>query len=141
MRIDDDGALEKSADITNFIFDKFSITTETTCGYSSWTNRKNERNNRIKHNMVRAGLIESNQHENQLGCAEETPDEVYRFKIHSKWDNTSPHFAWYGKSPSTNELIKFGCDIYSIKKLAKKWYEYTQEGSFRCYTSSIETMN
>ena len=57
----------------------------------------------------------------QKWCYEsETPAEVYRCKIHSELDNISHNFSWYGRNISIHELIKFGCDIYSIKKLAKK---------------------
>ena len=49
--------------------------------------------------MVREGLIGSNKHKNEWCCAEETSNEVYRYKTHSALDNTSPNFAWYGKCP------------------------------------------
>ena len=49
--------------------------------------------------MVRAVLLESNQHVNKWCGAAETLAEVYRYKLHSELDNTSTHFSWYGQSP------------------------------------------
>ena len=50
--------------------------------------------------MVREVLLDSNQHKKWY-CKAETSAEVYRYKIHSTLDNTSPHLAWYGKVPAS----------------------------------------
>ena len=63
MIFDEDGALANSTYVTNLIFDDFNISMETTGGNESWINENNEIHKRIIHNMVRAGLIDSNQHE------------------------------------------------------------------------------
>ena len=63
MRIDEDGKFKNSTDITKILVDEFSISMKSTGGDASWLNGKNERRNRRIHNMVRAGLIHSNQHE------------------------------------------------------------------------------
>ena len=68
------------------------------CG-ASCINVNNKLHNIIIHNMVRGGIIDSNQHE-KLRFAEETPVEVYRCKIHIALDNTSPNFASCGKITS-----------------------------------------
>ena len=65
MRVDEDGALANSTDVTNLLFDDFNISMENTVSDLSWLNGKNERHNIIIHNMVREGLIDSIQHENR----------------------------------------------------------------------------
>ena len=95
-------------------------------GDASWFNGKNEIHNIRIHNMVRAVLLDSNQHTNKWFYAAETPEEVYRFKIHSILENISPHFAWHGKNTSIHELRTFGCDIYPIKQYSKKLDDRTK---------------
>ena len=56
---------------------------KTSGGYASWINGNNVRHNRSMHNMVREGLIDSNQHEKKWCCAAEKSDELYRCKIHN----------------------------------------------------------
>ena len=63
MRVDEDVNLEKSTDVTNLLVDNFNIYMENTGGDVSWPNKKNERHNIIIHNIVRAGLLDSSQHE------------------------------------------------------------------------------
>ena len=63
MRFDKDSALENSTDVTNLIFDELSMVMETTGGDDSRLYGNNEWNNRKNHNIVREGLIDSNQHE------------------------------------------------------------------------------
>ena len=53
VRVDEDGALSKSTDITSLLIDDFNISVETSDGSKSWLNGKNERHSRIIHNMVR----------------------------------------------------------------------------------------
>ena len=65
MIVDEDGALEKSTDVTNPRVDNFNVYMETTGGDASWLNGKNERHTTSIHNMVREGLLESNKHENK----------------------------------------------------------------------------
>ena len=60
MRVNEDGALEKSTDVNNLLADNFCISTKATGGDASWINRKNEIHNRIIHNMLRSGIIEVN---------------------------------------------------------------------------------
>ena len=81
----------------------------TICGDAYWINGKNEINNRSIYNIVREVLIDSNQLTNKWSCEAETSATVHRCKIHSALDNTSHHFAWYGKNTSIHELRKFGC--------------------------------
>ena len=76
--------------------------------------------------MVRAGLIDSNQHENKWCCSTKTSAEVNRCRIHSSVDNISLHFSWYGKNPSIHEPRTFGCDIYPITSSPKKLDDRTQ---------------
>ena len=75
--------MTKSADVNNLIVEKISITMKTSGGYASWINGNNVRHNRSMHNMVREGLIDSNQHEKKWCCAAEKSDELYRCKIHN----------------------------------------------------------
>ena len=77
MRVDEYGALSNSIDFTNLLVDDFSISMKKNVVDASCINRNNEINNRIIHNMVRAGLIDSNQHENKWYCASYTSSEVH----------------------------------------------------------------
>ena len=63
MRVDENGALEKSANVTDTLFEKISINMEINGGNTSWINGNNEKHNRIIQNMVRAGLIGGNKNE------------------------------------------------------------------------------
>ena len=62
VRFDEDGTLEKSTDVTKLLVDEFKTSIETTGGDVSCINGNNERQNRIIHNVVRAGIIDINQH-------------------------------------------------------------------------------
>ena len=77
MIVDVDGPLEKSEYFTNLRVDSFRIAMEKTGGYYSWINVKSERYNRIIHNMVRKGILDSNQQENKWFCEAETSAGVY----------------------------------------------------------------
>ena len=72
MRVDEDGALEQSTDVTNLIVEKIRIPMENTAGDASKLNRKNERHNITIQKMVREGITEINQSENKCCCAAET---------------------------------------------------------------------
>ena len=72
MRVDEDGALEKSADVTNLLVDDFIISMETSGGDEFWMNGNNERHNRSIHNMVIYGLLDSNKRENKWFCSVQT---------------------------------------------------------------------
>ena len=74
VRVYEDGALEKSTDVTNLLVDEFKTSMENTGGDASLPNIKNEKHNKIIHNMVREGLIECNQHEKNWCCAAETSE-------------------------------------------------------------------
>ena len=63
VRIYEDGALENSTDVTNLFVYEFNISMETTGVDALWLNEKNEIHNIIINNMVKEGLIGSNQHE------------------------------------------------------------------------------
>ena len=65
MRFHEDGAVEKSSDVTNLLVDEFIIAMETSGQDASWLNINNERHNRSMNNMVREGLVDINQHENK----------------------------------------------------------------------------
>ena len=53
MIFDEDGALEKSMDVTDLIIDEFNIFLENTFVDASFLNGNNENQNRSIHNMVR----------------------------------------------------------------------------------------
>ena len=55
MRVDENVTLANSTDVTN-------ISMESTSGDASSLDGNNRRHNRRIHNMVRAGLLDSNQH-------------------------------------------------------------------------------
>ena len=65
-RVNGNGDLENSTDVSNLIVDDFIISTRNAGGDASWFNRKNKRHNRSIHTMVREGIIESNQQEKKL---------------------------------------------------------------------------
>ena len=113
---------------------------ETNGGDAYWLNGNNERQNRNIHNMVRAGLLDMNQHKKQWCCAEETPAEFHRRRIKIALDNISPQFACYGKKPIIHELRTFGYDIYPITSSPKKLDDRTQEGLFVGYTNIRSTI-
>ena len=69
MIVDEDGVLENSTDVTNLLVDDFRISVETTGGDASWINENNEKHNISIHNIVRAGLIDSNQHGKIVMCS------------------------------------------------------------------------
>ena len=89
----------------------------------SWINRKNKRHNRSIQNMVRASIIDSNNHENKLCCAAETSAYVHICRMKSDMDNIPPYSTWYGKKPSIHEVRTFGFDIYPIKSSPKKLHK------------------
>ena len=62
VRVDKYYASEKSTDVTNLPDEEFKISTKTTGGDAYWINRKNKKHNISIHNMVRSGLLDSNQH-------------------------------------------------------------------------------
>ena len=72
MIIDEDGVFEKSINVTNLSVEKFKASMETTAAAASRLNGRNERNDRNIHNMVRSGLLETNQHTNKWYCASNT---------------------------------------------------------------------
>ena len=113
---------------------------ETTSDDASWLDRNIKWQDINTNNVVRSGLLGINQHEKKWCRAAETSDEVYRCKIHSELDNTSPHFSRYGKRPSIHEIRTFGCDIYPITLLSKNLDGRTQEGSFMVYNASRAKM-
>ena len=86
--------------------------------------------------MVRAGLFESNQHEDICCCAVETSAEVYRCKLYSALDSNSHQFAWYGKNPRIHELRTFGCDIYLITSSPKSYMIEHKKDSTGIITAS-----
>ena len=114
MRVDEDGALEKSTYITNILVDEFNIYMENTGWYASWLNGKHKIHTRSIHSMVREYLLDSNQYENKWWYAVETSEEVYTCKLHSASEMTSPHLEWYVQIPRIHELRNFECDIYPI---------------------------
>ena len=139
IRVDEYSALVNSIDVKNLLIDELKISMETTVGDASWINGNNERHNRSIHNMLRAGLLDINYHENKWCFSVKTSAEVHRFIIHSDLDNTSPNFSWYGKNPIIHELRVLGCDIDPITssptlipprdRRYKCWSTYTSERS------------
>ena len=93
MIVDEYGSLTNSTDVTNLLVYDFNISMETTDGYASRINGKNEIHNRSIHNMFIIGLLYSNQHENRWCCEEETSEDVYRCKIYIALYNASPQFS------------------------------------------------
>ena len=72
MIVGEDVALEIPTDVTKILVYELSISMETTGGNASWINRDKERYKVSIQNMVRAGLLESNQEETKWCCATET---------------------------------------------------------------------
>ena len=70
--------------------------------------------------MVIVGLIDSNQYAKKWRCEAEISEEFHRCKMHSRLDNYSPHFAWYGENTRIYEPRTFVCDIPPITSSPKK---------------------
>ena len=85
--------MAKSTGLTNILGDDFRIYIKNNSCDASRINVNNERHGIIIHNMVRSGLLDSNQHENKWCCASETSEEFHRCKLYSALENTSPNFA------------------------------------------------
>ena len=119
-RVDNYSALENTTDVTNLLVDELKISMENTGGDAYCLNIKNERHNRSIHNMVKSGLLDSNQHGKKCCCVVEISEEVHRCIIHGSLENISPHFVWYGKNSGIHELRTFGCDIYPNTSYPKK---------------------
>ena len=66
MRVDKDGALSKSVDVTSLLVDELRIFIETTGGDASWLNVNNEQHNRIIYKILREILLDSTQHEKNV---------------------------------------------------------------------------
>ena len=94
VRVDKDGALENSTDVTKLLVDELSITMETTGCDASWLNVNNERHNRIIYTMVRTGLIDSDRHEKNGSVQQKHKKKsIYAISI---VHYTTPHLTLYG---------------------------------------------
>ena len=100
MRVDDDGVLANSTDVTKNLVDKFNISMESNGCDASWINGNNERHNIRNSEIIRAELLDRNKHIKR-GCATDTQEKVYLYTLHSALDNTSNQFARYGKTPAS----------------------------------------
>ena len=76
MRTDEDGALARSSEFTSMLLDEYRITLQTTGGFASWLNSKNERQNQTIHNMTRAGIIDGEVEDDKWCCGAEPAAEV-----------------------------------------------------------------
>ena len=74
MRVDRDGALENSTDVTKIRVDELRPTMETTGGDISCINRRNEIHNIRIHTMIIEGILESNKHKKKWYCVAETSE-------------------------------------------------------------------
>ena len=68
--------LEKSTYVTNLLVDELNISMENTGGDASCLNGKNEWHNKIIHNMVMSGLLDSNKYANKWCCAADTSEQA-----------------------------------------------------------------
>ena len=75
--VDDDGALENSADTANPLVYDFIISMKTTGDDASWINGNNERHNISLQNMGISGLFDSNQHEKMVMYSRNTIRSLY----------------------------------------------------------------
>ena len=101
--------------------------------------------------MVRAGILFRSQHENKWCCAAETPEEAYRFNIHSSFYSTSPQFSWYGKNPSSVTLEPLGMSYNPLPLILKgymighnkdnSWVIPTSEVQLNCDTRKPRNLN
>ena len=64
--------LEKSTYVTNLLVKEFKISMKNNGGGASRINGKNKRHNRSIKNMVRSGLLESDQNANKWFCEADT---------------------------------------------------------------------
>jgi hypothetical protein len=99
--VDEDGALARSSEFTDFLLLPH-ITLDTTGGCNSWLNGLIERPNRTIANKARALLINSNHTSDKWCFAVEAAVDAYRMTAHSAL-RISPYEAWYGIQPSIND--------------------------------------
>ena len=82
VRVDNDDALEKSADVTTILVEEFSIAMLTTSGDASQLNGNNERYNIIVINMIAAGIVDSDEHEKN-GVVHQKNHLKYKDKVYT----------------------------------------------------------
>ena len=65
---------------------------------------------------------------------------MHRRQLQSALYNNSPHFAWYDKKTSIQEIGNFVCDIHPVSSSTKKLYDRTQEEALMGYTNNRATI-
>ena len=136
IRIDEEGAIARSAEFTNMIIEDFpGIKINTTGGYASWLNGKIERPHETIKNGTRATLYDAGR-DNTFWCYAST-DVIrkYNCTLHSSTGDC-PDFLWYGIRPSIHQLLPWGCIIYPHTHDTKALAHRRAEGYYFGITNS-----
>jgi len=124
VRVDEDGALAKNSEFSNFLINH-KISLQTTGGYASFLNGKVERHHRTIAQMVCSLLLNSGLLSDLWCYAAEAAADIYRYTLHSTLGKT-PYEAWYGRKP---HLRVCGCYVYvrlpDPKKLDHRGYPWS----------------
>jgi hypothetical protein len=134
IRVDEDGALARSTDFTDYLI-KLRITLDATGGYSSFLNGKVERPHQTLAKIVRAMIINAGHHMNTWCYCAETAADIYWVTYHSALQK-SPYEAWYNIKPCISHLRVWGCVVYVQNHQAKKSDDRVTKGFFMGFTKS-----
>jgi hypothetical protein len=134
IRVDEDGALARSTDFTDYLI-HHRITLDTTGGYSSFLNGKLEHPHQTIAQIVRAMIINSGHNMNTWCYCTETAADIYRLTYHTALQK-SPHEAWYNIKPCISHLRVWGCVVYIHNHNPKKSDDRVTKGFFMGFTKS-----
>ena len=114
IRVDEEGAIARSATFTSMIVDEFpGIRIVPTGGYASWLNGKVERPNLTLKDGTRANLMDADKAVIFWCYAYLDYIKKYNCTLHSAIGDC-PDYIWYNTRPSIHQLIPWGSVIYPL---------------------------
>jgi hypothetical protein len=112
IRVDEGGELAKSSDFCRTVTG-LNLILETTGGYASNLNGKNETMHGTSKDMTRA-LLQARSHRDDKWCFAFTYSiYIIRRTINARIKMT-PYEMWHGTKPSFRDLTVFGCHVYVL---------------------------
>jgi hypothetical protein len=153
IRVDEDGALARSAEFCSAVI-KLNCILETTGGGNSENNGKVERANRVKGDMIRSSLatakrifgkhLPTNMTIQSFWCFAYCHANYTHRRLYNRLRKNSPYFLVHHRRPTINDLCIFGSRITVIapnkKQIGKLSEDRTIQGFFLSYgnhTSNI----